>query len=180
MSQIQWANEKKVLAGRLGALWGTGGVIALLSYSVWRLAQVSIDALEHPWSWYHWTLLVANALFMAYSEGYRGFQKAFSPRVAARARYISLHPTISRVLLAPLFCMGYFYATRRRLITSYLLTITIVTFIISFQYLAQPWRGVLDTGVLIGLIWGIVSLFFSSLTAALSEKFDVSPEVPAR
>ena len=180
MSQIQWVDKRKVLAGRLGALWGTVGVIALLSYSVWRLGQVSIDALEYPWNWHHWTLLIANTLFMAYSEGYRGFQKAFSPRVAARARYISLYPTISRVLLAPLFCMGYFHATRHRLITSYLLTITIVIFIISFQYLTQPWRGVLDVGVLIGLIWGIVSLFFSSLAATLSEKFDASPEVPVR
>ena len=114
---------------------------------------------------------------MVYSEGHRGFHQSYSPRVVARAKYLSERPTFLSVLFAPLFCMGYFRTTKRRLISTYVLTLMIIGFIIVFQQIAQPWRGILDFGVVVGLTWGLVSILFFTIRAFGSASFDHSPEV---
>ena len=143
---------------RLGAIWGIGGIVVALVFSVFRLAGASLEAFQYSWDWRHWTVLVLNTAFMAHSEGYKGFQKSLAPRVVARARVLLDNPPLFRLLLAPLFCMGYFHTTRRRLISVYVLTIGIGALIAAFQYISQPWRGLLDCGVVVGLSWGIVSI----------------------
>jgi len=111
------------MMGILGAAWGITGVSLLLSSAIFRLARVAAEAFSHPFDWRHWTALVALLLFMGYAEGYRGFQQRFSPRVAARARYLRERPNLFRSALAPLFCMGFFHATRRRKIVTLSLTL---------------------------------------------------------
>lgn len=166
------------IIGVLGAAWGLAGVTALLVYAVYRLGNMTITGFAHELDWRHWTLLIVNGLFMAHAEGYRGFQKGYSPRVVARARYLVGNPAPLHVILAPLFVMGYFFTTRRRLVSTYLLTVMIVTLIILFQYLTQPWRGMLDFGVVVGLTWGIVSIAFFSIRAFTGAPFHYSPELP--
>lgn len=130
----------------------------LLTSAVLRLANLSIEAFGYAWDWRHWTVFVINLAFMAHSEGYNAFQKSFAPRVVARAQALAQNPSPLRLLLAPLFCMGYFHTTRRRLISVYALTTAIVTFVAIFQHINQPWRGILDCGVVVGLAWGIISI----------------------
>ncbi len=166
------------MIGKLGAVWGLGGVLAVLGYAILRLSQITMEAFQEPFDGRHWALLVINTLFMAYSEGYKGFQKSYAPRVVARAQVLTEEPTALRVLLAPLFCMTYFQSTRRRLIAVYILTFAIVTLIVIFQYIPQPWRGILDLGVVVGLSWGSVSLLVFAFQAWLGSGFDASPELP--
>ena len=142
----------------LGSIWGLGGIMAILAYAVFHLLGRSIEAFGYAWDWRHWTLLILNTAFMAHSEGYMGFQKSFAPRVVVRARALRDRPSFLRLLLAPLFCMGYFHATRRRLLSIYTLTLGIVALIIIFRYISQPWRGILDCGVVVGLSWGMTSI----------------------
>ncbi len=78
----------------------------------------------------------------------------------------------------PLFCMGFFYATRRRKITSISVTAGIVLLIVLVRLLPQPWRGIIDLSVVVGLGWGIVSLVFFAYRAFSSEQFDYPPDVP--
>ena len=165
--------------GRLGAVWGLGGLLALLSFSTARLGHLALGAFSYDLAWYHWTVLVVNAIFMAYSEGYRGFHHAFSPRVVARARHLLHNPRPLHVLLAPVFCMGYFHATRRRLIGTYALTAMIVFFAVAVRQLTQPWRGVIAVGVVLGLALGIASVVSFILQALSGELGKHSPEVPA-
>ncbi|MCW8963723.1 MAG: hypothetical protein OQL16_08005 [Gammaproteobacteria bacterium] len=169
-------NENKYL-GTLGAIWGFAGAFALIGYAVWRLTPLALNALEHSLSSLQWTLLIGNVLFMAYSEGYKGFQQAFAPRVAARSLYLSQNPTPTRLLLAPLFVIGYFHATRRRLVTSYLLTVMIIVLIILVHQLDQPWRGIVDAGVVIGLGWGLISMLYFIIKAVTVSHYPFSPEV---
>jgi hypothetical protein len=117
-------------------------------------------------------------VFMAFAEGYRGFQQRFSPRVAARARYLRNNPRTLHVVLAPLFCMGFFHATRRRKITSFSVTFGIVVLVVLVRLLSQPWRGIIDWGVVVGLFWGLVSLAAFSARAFKREELPCSPEVP--
>jgi hypothetical protein len=164
--------------GVFGAIWGLAGVIVLLGSAVYRLSPIGIDAFSYELLWYHWASLLLFVVFMAYAEGYRGFQQRFSPRVAARARYLMNHPAPLHALLGPLFCMGFFHATRRRKITSFSVTAGIVMLVIMVRFLPQPWRGIVDLGVVVGLAWGLVSLVVFMFQAFASEGFKYSPEVP--
>ncbi|MGB7300852.1 MAG: hypothetical protein WA888_01225 [Burkholderiaceae bacterium] len=168
----------KLLPGALAAAWGLGGVLTLLLFAVTRMARTSFDALDMPLHAVHWLVLAANIVFMAYAEGYRGFQQSYSPRVVARARYLVNHWTVWRLIAAPLFCMGFFHATRRRLITAWVLTAAIVLMVFLFAQLPQPWRGVLDAGIVVGLGWGIISIGLYIGRWLSGRQFDASPEVP--
>lgn len=172
-------SENKTSAlGAAGSIWGLAGVQALLISATFRLWPKAVAAFSHPFEWYHWSALIIIVLNMAYLEGYKGFQQAFSPRTAARARYLRANPRFAHIVLAPFFCMGYFHATKRRKIASISLTLGIIVLIVLVSFLSQPWRGIIDAGVVVGLIWGIVSLFVFSIKALGREPYPYSPEVP--
>ena len=175
---IEQGSKQATVLGRLGAIWGVAGVSLLLGAAVYRLMLISIDSFAYEFQWYHWLAFLGNIFFMAYTEGYKGFQRGFSPRVAARARYIQYNPRLIYVIAAPLFCMSYFFATRKRLIVTYTVTIAVIFLVNIFHYIVQPWRGILDAGVVVGLTWGIVCLIRFSFTALGSADFEVSAEVP--
>ena len=143
--------------GTLAAFWGVGGAVTLLGFGVSRMVKQCLDATSYQLNALHILVLVGWTFFMAYSEGYRGFQQGYSPRVAARALHLRKHSTALRLLLAPLFCMGFFHAPLRRRITVVVLLFMISLLVVAFRQLPQPWRGVLDFGVAVGLTWGIVA-----------------------
>lgn len=154
------------------------GIFLLLGSAIYRLTPMTISAFSYHWFWYHWLSFALIALILAYVKGYRALQRSFSPRVAARARYLKAHPNIVRVIFAPLFCMGFFHAPKKRQVMTISVTVGVVTLIILVRLLQQPWRGIIDGGVVVGLIWGFVSLCFFSFQALLSERFDYPHEIP--
>lgn len=163
----------------IAALWGVVGVAMLLAYAIFSLSQRVSEAFLMPLDWYHWFALIIWVGFMAYSEGYRGFQKAFSPRVAARARYMHQHVDNKIYwLLSPFFMASYLHSTPRRRFTAVLVTSAIVLLVMVVGLLSQPWRGIIDAGVVVGLTWGLISLVFFSYKALTQSEFDVSPDVP--
>lgn len=164
--------------GTLGVVWGILGISLLLVGAIVRLSDIAWEIFAYPLQWYHWAILVLNVLFMAYSEGYKGFQLKFSPRFAARCRYLKQNPRIFHSLLAPLFCMGYFYTTRTRKIVTLVLTIAIIILVQLAHMLAQPWRGILDMGVVVGLAWGYLSILYYLKQAFTEQNFHYSPELP--
>ena len=121
--------------GTLAAVWGVLGVLALLSSAVIRLSPVAWSALTGPLDPLHYVFVVGWVAFMAYGEGYRGFQRAFSPRVISRAAWLQQNPTPVRLLLAPAFCMGFFHATRKRVIVSWTITAMVVLLIVGVKLL---------------------------------------------
>ena len=54
----------------------------------------------------------------------------------------------------------------------------IVLFILVLPYLAQPWRGIVDAGVVVGLLWGLITIVAFAFQAFTSDDFSYSPEVP--
>ncbi|MDJ0655026.1 MAG: hypothetical protein QNJ40_12770 [Xanthomonadales bacterium] len=140
----------------LGAFWAVIGFSLLLIVAIHRLGEMALEGLADSLNWMHWALLIANVAFMAYSEGYRGFQLKFSPRFALRVAHVHRQGTLVECLLAPFYAMGFFSAPRRVIITTYALTLMIIGFVITFRYIPQPWRGVLDAGVVVGLLWGLL------------------------
>lgn len=161
------------------AIWGVFGVAAVLTFAVVRLASIAWVAIDEGLNPMQWLLLITTVILMAWWEGYKGFQLRFSPRVAARALYLYRNElTTGTKLLAPLFCCGYFHASRRARRAAWLGTIGIVLLVLLVHQLSQPWRGILDAGVVAGLTWGTLSLLLSVQQAFMSEGFDHSPEMP--
>ena len=160
------------------SFWGVGGYLFLLSQAIYRLTPKALEAIEDGMTTWQWGLWALFLVFMIYSEGYKGFVTQVAPRISARAMTLVTDPNPLRRVLAPLFCMGYFHTTRRRLLTTYLLTAGIVLLILVYHNLPQPWRGILDVGVVVGLTWGILSIVAFSAKAFGRSDFDASPELP--
>jgi hypothetical protein len=169
---------EKHLLGAVGSAWGVAGVLLLLASTIYRISPLTWAAFTVPFRWYHWLALTISVVFMAYAEGVRGFQQHFSPRVAARARHLRGHPQVLHVIFAPFFCMGYFHATRRRKLVSLFLTISIVVLVLVVHRFPQPWRGIIDAGVVTGLTWGLLTLIFYAVTGLTRKDFPYSPELP--
>ena len=159
--------------------WGIGGVLFLLMFAIFRLAPMALELENSSMSQFHWLALVFSVIYMAYAEGYKGFHLGFAPRVVVRARYLADHPRPLHVLLAPLFCMGYIYATRKRQILSFALTIMIICFVLIARSIPQPWRGIVDAGVVVGLGLGVLSIaYFLIISSNNPARLTVSAEVP--
>lgn len=171
-----WGDMLRVL----GFAWGIIGVLIMLSFAIVRLAPIALELSTQSLSALHWAALVFSVVYMAYAEGYKGFHRGFSPRVVQRANYLRDNPRWQHVLLAPAFCMGYIYATRRRQILSISLTLLVMGFVVIAKQLPQPWRGILDAGVVTGLTLGILSILYFLVNSLREPGFiTVSPEVPS-
>ena len=145
---------------RLIATWGVVGVALLLTQAVVRLGFVAADPFVtgRGLTPFETAVCAAWVLVSLYSEGYRGFQKAFVPRTVARAFHLARRPTPLLVALAPAFCMGLIHARRKRLVTSWSIVSMIVLAVVLVRRLPVPWRSIVDLGVVLGLLWGLASL----------------------
>ncbi len=154
-----------MLSIRLAQTWALLGFCLLLGYAVFRLFGHFQDSWNLEYHWYHWILLVVNTVFMAYSEGYKGFQNSYSIKFAGRLKQLETTPSTLKLLLAPLFCMNYFATAKKDMILSYVLTVAIIVLVIVFSFIPQPWRGILDVGVVVGLTYGIIATILISVSS---------------
>jgi hypothetical protein len=164
--------------GGIGFVWGAIGSVGLLFYSALRLSFIAQEFFSFPATSMHWLVLLAWMAFMAYAEGYRGFQKAFSPRVAARLIWLKHNPNSWLVILAPIYAIGLIYASRRRFFTNLALLVLIVGFVMIALSLPQPWRSIVDAGVVVGLTWGILATLVFLFQAWNADLTLVDPELP--
>lgn len=142
----------------IGYYWGVFGVIGIIASAVFKLLPRIIELGNHSFAIQHWLLLLVFTPYMAYAEGYKGFYLNLAPRVQARALYLRDTGRPLLALAAPFFCMGYFYATRRRMLTSWIVSSSIVLLVAVVSRVPQPWRGLIDVGVVVGLVIGIAAL----------------------
>ncbi|MGD8606482.1 MAG: hypothetical protein PVH21_04270 [Myxococcales bacterium] len=141
---------------KLVAAWGVTWVSLLLGRAVWRLTPIAIE----PWAEGSMNvgqqaLYVGWVVANAYLEGYRAFQLKFCPRVVSRAIYLGRNPRPLWVVLALPFCMSLFHSTRRQMTVSWSFIGVLILVIWWVRTLPQPWRGIIDGGVVVGLVWGI-------------------------
>lgn len=157
--------------------WGIGGVVLLLSVSVWRLTGPVVAAAEHALGPQHLAVGVAWAAFMVYAEGWRGFHLQFSPRVVRRGLEMpSDRPLL--VALAPAVCMGLLHGTRKRRIVAWALVLGIAAIVAVIRQVPQPWRGVIDLGVVLGLGTGTASILWHWARAAAGTPPTIAADWP--
>ena len=169
--------------GNIAAIWGVLGACTVLGFAIRRMATQVSEGFSHPLNVTHYLVMVPWVVFMLYSEGYKGFQKGYSPRVASRAHYLRDQSTWLRAICAPIFCMGFFHSTRKRKIVISCLLVGVALLVLIFQFIPQPWRGVLDLGVVLGLSWGVLTTlyFFIVYWFTSEENADsviADPEIP--
>ena len=165
--------------GTIGTIWGIVGAVVLLSMAISRMLGHVLEAFLGDYQLGIWHYLIGGVwlFFMAYSEGYKGFQKGYSPRVASRALYLRDKCTWQRLILAPLFVLGFINSTKRRKITIFVLLIVISLIVMFFKHIPQPWRGVLDLGVAVGLSWGLIATLVFLVKFWTAEEVTFDPEV---
>ena len=161
------------------ATWGIVGFLALLGQALWRLAPMAIEPIEDgTLSGLQIAIYVLWVLFMAYSEGYKGFQKQLAPRMSVRAMLLARRPQLVPALLAPMYCMGLFHASKKRLIIAWSVFIGVILLVLLVRQLDQPWRGIVDGGVVVGLLWGSLSILWYFIRTLGGHPPDVSPDLP--
>jgi hypothetical protein len=149
--------------GIVGATWGIAGFLMVLAYAIIQLATPAAEAFSHPLRWYHWAALAASLCFFLYVKGFRAFQRGLSRRVVTRAFSLRAEPDVLRVVLAPFYCMGFFGAGARRRVIMITLTLVMVGFILFFSRINQPWRGIIDFGLVASFAWGFAATVLYSL-----------------
>lgn len=158
--------------------WGVVGIVALLTQAVVRLAPRALEAVSGPLAPLQWAVLLAWVAFMAHAEGWRGFHQKFCPRVIARA--LSLREPVAtwHAVLAPFYCLALVHATRRTKIVAWAVLIGITGLVVVVSRMEQPWRGIVDAGVVVGLAIGIVSLLWHGVRAMRGIAPPMDPGLP--
>lgn len=158
--------------------WGVLGVIAILGNAIVRLTPLALHPIRTgTMGAAQWAVAIPWLVAMVWMEGINGFHRRFSPRVVVRARQLAHAPLWVRVM-APLASMGLLWGTRRRMIGSWMLVLGIVGLIVMVHQVPQPWRGVIDLGVVAGLLTGTLSVLWHAVRAAQGVVPDVDPELP--
>jgi hypothetical protein len=105
-----------------------------------------------------------SCLIFAYVEGYKGFHLKFSPLVVKRSFTLVIGTPQGNnplnYVLAPLYSMGLFAATRKRWITSWSVTLGVAAIVAAVKRLPLVSRCIIDAGVLVGLTVGSLSIVY--------------------
>lgn len=169
-------NKQRIIA-MVTMFWVVTGVSILLGGAIVRLTPHAFESFNGGLTVWQWILAGAWLVYMLVTEGYYGFQKRFSPRFAARCWYVVNDGRIVERLLAPIFCMGYFGSIRKRILTIWILTIVIIILIVGVRLLPQPWRGIIDLGVVAGLFYGLITVYLYLIKTVNLGKYISDPEL---
>lgn len=153
---------KRRILGRLAAAWGVVGIVLLLASAIVRLAPHAFEMFSYEITWWQWLLLAVWCGFMLLSEGYDGFQKRLVPRIYTRAYELYKKGSAVERLLAPLYCLSYFHAEARRMVIAYIALLLIVVAVLVVHAMPQPWRGLIDWGVILGLGYGVGTILYGA------------------
>lgn len=169
----------------LAALWGVLGVVCVLGNAIRRLLPIALEPFGKAagaagaFTPALWAQYAGFALFMAYAEGYKGFQLKFSPLVVKRAFTLGPQSPLLHKLLAAPYSMGLFHASKKRKMVSWGLAIGIVGLVKLVKGLAYPYRSIVDAGVVVGLSYGALSIAAIYAKALLSGAApDIDPALP--
>lgn len=157
--------------------WGILGTVFVIAEPIFRLLTYAKTTLAgRELSPGEIAFGCAFLVFILYAEGYRGFQKRFSPRTVARAVSLAQNGRPLWIVLAPLYCMALVGASRRRLIASWLLVAGIVTVVLIVRHLPPTYRALVDVGVGLALSWGLASICVYSIQALRGKAMPVAAD----
>jgi hypothetical protein len=81
-------------------------------------------------------------------------------------------------LLAPAFCLGLIYAKQRRLIQAWAIVFIILIVVAIMKHVPQPWKGIIDGGVVLGLVWGLGVIWWLFIRALVKNQYPPPQDLP--
>jgi hypothetical protein len=133
------------------------GLLAMLVEALVRLTTLAWEGVVVQFELLPASVAVVWCGLNAWLEGYRGFQKRFVPQALDRA--FSIDPKSKlEVVLAPLKVLGVWRTERKVMRRAWIMVAGISLLVLAVKQLPQPWRGVIDAGVVVGLGWGTAAL----------------------
>jgi len=167
-------------ARSLAAGWGVCGVVGILANAIKRLAPIAVQPLmRQDLSLLQWGMFGGTILFFAYVEGFKAFQKKFSPLVVRRAMTLTRSGTPAlHSILAPFYSMGLFHASKKRKTVSWSISLGVAAIIGLVKRLPYPYRSIVDAGVVVGLAWGSASILALYAHALMGSPPGANPELP--
>mmetsp|Transcript_8457 Transcript_8457/g.13359 ORF Transcript_8457/g.13359 Transcript_8457/m.13359 type:complete len:281 (-) Transcript_8457:99-941(-) len=180
--------DLNLTAGKvLASLWGASGVVYILAKAIKRVLPIALEPFAKgegvvPLTQFQLAAYVITCLWFAYVEGYKGFQLKFAPLVVSRSFTLGFSSPIHHLLLAPLYSMGLFHATKKRMIISWSVSTGVALIVAAVKQLPYPWRNIVDAGVVVGLSWGSISIlggYIISLATGIAP-IDVDPALPEK
>lgn len=174
-------------ADSLASFWGSFGVVYILMKAIVRVVPIALEPFSGgeasiPLTPFQSGAYAITCAFFAYAEGYKGFQRKFAPLVVARS--FTLRPVswskLHHTVLAPLYSMGLFHATRKRMIVSWSVSLGVGMVVHAVKKLPYPWRNIVDAGVVVGLSWGAASIVLNHAKGMLTrgESVVADPALP--
>lgn len=157
--------------------WAISGITLFLGGAIIRLLPNAIEALRSDLTYIQWLVAASWLIYMLATEGYYGFQKRMAPRFAARTLYVITQGTTVERILSPVFCIGYFGTIKKRLIVIWSLTVGIVVLIMAVRLLSEPWRGIIDLGVIAGVGYGLITVYVYTFKTIRNGVQLVDPEL---
>ncbi len=169
------------LGGQGTFIWAILGVTILLLQAQLRLGQIAWEALSSgTLTPFQLGVCAVWTAMNGYMEGYRGFHLRFVPRVVARAHHLAVSEPGFPKLLGPIYAMAYVRAAKKAKYAAWGVTIAVVIAIVVVRRLPQPWRGIIDAGVVTGLGLGTLSLLAAAAKRILGHIPPGSPDLPAK
>lgn len=164
---------------QLTFVWSVLGILGLLVQAQLRLGKIAWEALSSDTLTQSQMLVCLTWVVLnAYLEGYRGFHRRFVPRVVARAKHLATAPDTFPRWLGPVYAMAYVRATPRAKYAAWGVTGAVLIAIFLVRRLDQPWRGIIDAGVVVGLLIGSVSLLLAAAQCLLGKAPTADPALP--
>jgi hypothetical protein len=139
------------------AVWGVLGLMAILLQALVRLSQLAWEGVVVQFAPLPAAIAALWCVLMAWLEGYRGFQQRFVPLALDRAFSIDRSSRLE-VALAPLKVLGVWRTEPKVMRRAWTMVVGITLLVAAVKQLPQPWRGVVDAGVVAGLSWGTAAL----------------------
>ena len=168
------------LLAKLIATFAITQIVLFLGSALYRIVPHAIAPwVEGSMSPFQKGLYLVWAAINAYAEGYRGFQKRYAPRVVGRAVHLGENPEPLHLVLALPFCMSLFHSVRRQRIVSWCLVFGIAGLVAIVKRVPQPWRGIVDGGVVIGLLWGVAAVLVLFVRYLLGSSRPAATDLPA-
>eukprot|EP00536_Pseudo-nitzschia_multiseries_P004562 jgi/Psemu1/188292/e_gw1.76.6.1 len=159
-----------------GSVWGSFGVVYILAKAIARVLPIALEPFKSGsalvFSPVQWSLYAASCLFFAYAEGYKGFHLKFAPLCVKRSFTLVIGTPQGNnplhYLLAPLYSMGLFAATRKRKAVSWGVSLGVAAIVAVVKKLPAAPRCILDAGVVVGLTLGSASILYHYARSVLT------------
>eukprot|EP00591_Stephanopyxis_turris_P007146 CAMPEP_0195531298 /NCGR_PEP_ID=MMETSP0794_2-20130614/34947_1 /TAXON_ID=515487 /ORGANISM="Stephanopyxis turris, Strain CCMP 815" /LENGTH=190 /DNA_ID=CAMNT_0040663035 /DNA_START=160 /DNA_END=729 /DNA_ORIENTATION=+ len=128
----------------LASFWAMSGVVYILMKAIKRVMPIALEPFSKiegvaSLSTFQLGAYVSTCLWFAYVEGYKGFQRKFSPLVVARSLTLGSSAPLHHILLGPFYAMGLFHATKKRMIVSWSVSIGVAAIVAAVKRLPYPW-----------------------------------------